>query len=438
MGVAFSASCELFDKFKHTSEVSSIEEPIVINTTKDALIYLNTKKNYTFTYEGDYLIPHSYHFTENAIGRTMPTKKTMNHYYCSDENGTYEIEYDITHDNYVTSEYRLDKNVWDSKLTFNYLNVGTSFLNKIENDAQSVLITNVEYKRVFVQMLGYSPDDFLSIDTLIANYNKETSVLTYKCLVGKRYYTYHVTDFGTSTISEFENIDPNAFHAYTPVSFLSNARDKIFSNNYIQGIYMFSESGSGYVGNYIFNKHYFGQTYNTSNDMTGYISLHCDAQTTGTNTHPALKGCYFFNITNYATDATPKLNSNPISTNLDITEVMNYPSHLLLWKNLQKFISWTGTTTETVSGRGFYTEDADLVNDFSVNFNMDGAFEGQKPYAIGLDIDITESKDDSVTFYYYFKYGSQIKCYPVPFYRFGEANVKVLDQIYNTYHTIND
>ena len=143
-------------------------------------------------------------------------------------------------------------------------------------------------------------------------------------------------------------------------------------------------------------------------------------------------------IENYATNPRPSINSNPISTNNNIVEVMNYPNNLAIWTNFHKTMGWNGTSTEEILGEGYYTDDASIVNDFSSNFNMDGSFQGQKPHSLGVDIKVSSGQVENITFYYYFMYGATKMCYLIPFYNFGKANVKVLDMIYDTYHTIQD
>ncbi|MCQ3034699.1 MAG: hypothetical protein MJ248_00490 [Bacilli bacterium] len=430
MGIAFSTSCAS----SSPTNSSSKEEPIVINSTKSALSYINTNKNYTFTYVGNSLVAHEYTFTENAIGITS-SKTELNHYYYSDEQGTFEVERDLDNTKYITSEYRSEENVWDSKLTFTYFDIGTSFVNGIKDSETVVRIKNNDYKRTFIQMIGRSPNDFMDIDSLTAEYKAETGYINFICTIGSKEYKYVASDFGTSKINELEG---KTLHAYVPSNIVVSARDAMKANNYVQGIYSFSESGNGYVGNYLFNPHYFAQTYNSSTTMTGYVSLHCDAVTDGDDPHPALNGCYYTIIENYATNPTPSINSNPISTNNNIVEVMNYPNNLAIWSNFHKTIGWNGTSTEEILGKGYYTDDASIVSDFSSNFNMDGSFQGQKPHSLGVDIKVSSGQVENITFYYYFMYGATKMCYPIPFYNFGKANVKVLDMIYNTYHTIQD
>ena len=59
-------------------------------------------------------------------------------------------------------------------------------------------------------------------------------------------------------------------------------------------------------------------------------------------------------------------------------------------------------------------------------------------YGDGIDININGTDDDSIIFYYYFYYGTTKYVYPIPFFGFGDANIPVLDAIYQTYHTIED
>ena len=110
----------------------------------------------------------------------------------------------------------------------------------------------------------------------------------------------------------------------------------------------------------------------------------------------------------------------------------------MLLDNFHRFVSWNGTEDEQVLGAGIYTEDQEILFDFSKNFALDTAFEGQKPDSLGIDININGTDDDSIIFYYYFYYGTAKYVYPIPFFGFGDANIPVLDAIYQTYHTIED
>lgn len=430
MGIAFSTSCK---PSTGSSSDTEAEPELIVNSLKSGLKYINTRKNYTFTYSGKNLVDHTYTFTRDAVGISSSSKKELNHFYYSDLFGTFEIEY--LDSKYITSEYRSDKNVWDTNLTFTFLDVGTDFVNSVKDTDTEVRIKNNDYKRTFVQMMGYTPDDFMSIDSLTVAYKSETNTLEYVCTMGSREYKYIASNFGDSEIPELKE---STLRAYEPSSNIVSAREAMKSNNYVQSIYNFSESGNGYVGNYIFNPHYFAQTYNSSTTMTGYVSLNCEEDTSEENAHPALKGCYYTVVENYATNPKPSINSNPISQNPNIVEVMNYPNNLKIWSNFHRTMGWSGTSTEELIGKGYYTDDSEILTDFSNNYNMDGSFQGQKPNALGIDIKVTSGSVESIVFYYYFMYGATKMCYPIPIFNFGKANVKILDQIYSVYHTIED
>ena len=136
--------------------------------------------------------------------------------------------------------------------------------------------------------MGYSASDFTSIDSLTAKYEKESKNLTFKCKIGEKEFTYIASQFGNSKIEELSKLSPSVLRAYTPDTSLSNAREKMFENNYIQNIYLFGEEESGYTGYYIFNAHYFGQVYYSNPGyLSGYISLHTEEVKDGDDPHPA-------------------------------------------------------------------------------------------------------------------------------------------------------
>ena len=432
-GVAFSTSCS------SSSDTTLINQEVDINTTKEALKFLNENRNYTFSYEGDLLRNHQYIFNENYIGRYVDSSESLTYFYCSNSGGTFKVEFSDLYGRYITSEYRSNNNVWDTNLIPHYYQKFSDYIETIEDDVDELRIKNTDFKRTFIMMMGYEGDSFIDIDSLLAQYDNDSESLVFTITIKSKTYIYRVNNFNKTTF-DVENLLPTGiFKPYVPTYDEQLTKTLMSANNYFQGIYQYSETGNGYVGNNVFNPHYFATVYYGSTTLTGYISLHAEEVTEGSNAHPALNGTYFVSVQNYnSSNASPSINSRPISDNNDVTEVMNYPNHLLLLDNFHRFVSWNGTEDEQVLGAGIYTEDQEILFDFSKNFALDTAFEGQKPDSLGIDININGTDDDSIIFYYYFYYDTAKYVYPIPFFGFGDANIPVLDAIYQTYHTIED
>ena len=138
-GVAFSTSCS------SSSDTTLINQEVDINTTKEALKFLNENRNYTFSYEGDLLRNHQYIFNENYIGRYVDSSESLTYFYCSNSGGTFKVEFSDLYGRYITSEYRSNNNVWDTNLIPHYYQKFSDYIETIEDDVDELRIKNTDF-----------------------------------------------------------------------------------------------------------------------------------------------------------------------------------------------------------------------------------------------------------------------------------------------------
>ena len=402
-------------------------------TLKETLKYMCNSKNYTLI-SGTSLKYKSYQlvYTENYMGRVSQDDEELVKLYNSDKNGTYCIEFNL--DSYVGSEYKSDKNVWDSKLFPSLYGQSEAWIDSIADDATTVKVTDKNYKIVLVQMMGYKSTDVLNLGEVTISYSEATGTV-----ISAKYnsvdYSYTVSRFGTSKSTIVENYVKGGGTAYVATKEQKDVRAAMRSNNYAQEIYNYGSTPetTGYVGYYAFTPKYFYTKYNSGTDISGYIALNCPQSTTEGDEHPELHGVYLFSIVS----GNLSINPNFISNNPSIVDVMNYPSNLLIWDNLQLLEGWKGKYVPgyTKQGTGYSTTSPKLLKDFAKNFNMDQSFPGQQPVAVSMDITYnTENQLDIVTFYYTMSVSGAQYVYPIPFYSFGKVVHASLEQVWEHYN----
>ena len=399
---------------------------------KSTLKYLYENKNYTLiSNASDKIISHQLVYTENYMGRVSQESPEITKLYNSDENGTYCLEFN--QDTYVASEYRSDKNVWESKLFPSFYHESEKFINSIKDDATTVNVTDKNYKIVLVQMMGYKSTDVLNLSDVTISYSDATGAV----IAGKYKninFSYTVGRIGTSKSTIVTNYVSEGGVAYSPTAEQRAMREGMRSNNYAQSIYNFGETSesTGFIGDYAFNPHYFFTKYYGGTDWTGYISLDCPESTDPEDTHGELHGVFLFTVIS----GELKINPNYISNNPNIVEVMTYPSKLSLLDNLQLLEPWKGkyVTGFTKEGVGYTTTNSKIIKDFSANFNMDNSFQGQQPVAVSVDIVMEEGLLKKVTFYYTMSVAGTQYVYPIPFYAFGQIGQASLDQVWEHYN----
>ena len=108
------------------------------------------------------------------------------------------------------------------------------------------------------------------------------------------------------------------------------------------------------------------------------------------------------------------MNRNP-----DVTKVVNYPTYMQLFNNMQYMIP-TNNANE-------YTCDDELIlDDFATNFQLKASLDeiGAKPEKLDIKIELKEeNKDCRITFDFFFRYGNSSYNMTFPFIDFGEANI---------------
>lgn len=404
-----------------------------VNSLKSAIKFMSENKNYTLSSQfnsGNYELL----FAKNYVGKYSEDNPKETNIYLSDKNGTYQLEFNL--DEYVGSEYRSTKNVWDTTLVSTFKDSGDKLLKSIKNNDTEITIKDKEYRVSFMTALGYKSNEVINLDTLTASYNESLNGVLFTAKIKNVSYKFLAHKFGTTTNEVAEGFLKNG-HAFNPTTELIQLREGIEENNFIQDVYNYGQTPetTGFIAAEYFHPNYFYSKNYSSSDYNGYISLYAPEVTDGDNPHPALDGIYSFSVSSGKISISPY----PWSENRNIIEAMNYPTNLSLLKNFHKITEWNSKAIPEYEpqGYGYYTADSEIVKDFSHNFQMDRNFQGEVPTALGMDLVLTNQNQlKEVTFYYVFMYGTDRYVYPIKIREFGKVSNQTLDKIYQAYNIL--
>lgn len=399
--------------------------PIEVNSLKTALLAMNANKNYTIEYSGDLLKPHSYFFTEVSISRHSSKYLDTDISYYFDGNGTYQINY--FNNKYVSSEYRiLEKTPWEYSIVKTMFNVATEYINSIDGSVTELTITSKPYRIAFLEMIGKDVTDFVNLNLLVATYNSNQS-LTFTMVFSDKTYIYIVKDFHKTTdpiVTEYVNNKQGK--VYELSDSWKSIRTAFETDNYCHDIYNFGETEeeTGFVGTNYFNSKYFFYKYFSMPEFSvGYIPVNLpDSQVYGT---------YQFSIDESTSPASLNMGSM-VSDSRDLSSILNYPSHLYLWQNMQFFTKFDPESIQIsgLSENAIQTNDAYTLANFANNFDIDSSFSGQVPYSLVIDYVFTNDKVSKCNFYYVFSLAGLYYMMPIPFHSFGKANSNIVEQAY--------
>ena len=413
------------------------EEVVEIYTLKQALIYINKKKNYTFETNSAQYGKISYIFTENALGVTMSRKTSGLSAYIKDEQGIYPLNYES---GYVAGEYILDES--GNKVTDLYggsiyptlYGVETSYINSVSDTTNNVEITKKDYKMKLISTLGFTSTDYLSVNKIFATFVE--GKLTFNIQMSNASYKFDLTNVGTSKIDDVDLFLESGGHSLELDGTLKKARELIKGDNFTRDIYSFDTEG--YTGIEVFNPRYFYTAMNSATSGSGVIEANQKANATHSMD---LYGCYMFQAEGDLNDINGcevGMFAQPMFDRPDVAEYYHYPTYLKILGNMQ-FVKEGAYDTKgyTYQGSSYYFDNMTYVYDFVANFSIDQSFatDTYVPEAIGIDISLADNDSAcKVTFIYYFTYVGTTYVMPIPLRDFGSSNYVALDYLYNMYN----
>lgn len=405
------------------------------DSLKNCLTYMSEEKTFSLSLQSGSSAPiHDIVYSENCMGVESVDALEMTKIFYSDKKGTYEINYNG--EDYVGSEYRSEKNVWETNLYPTFMGVGEKTINKLTSEDKTCSLMEKDYKLLFARLITGDSSNMLDINAISASYSNlgvmiDISYKTYS-------FKYLAHEFKTAYSGTAKDYTGQGNGALDPDYELDASREGILTNNFKQDVYNYGETPetTGYAYEYGYNEHYFTQKSKAASLVSGYISLNCGAVTDGENPHPALKGIYLFQE---VAKNQFSINSQAYNLSPNLVEVMNYPSLLMLWDNLHLVKEGKGKGPMgdfSIAGKAYYVDDPTLLADASNNLMSSSSFEGQQPIGLVLDVEKNNSGITRFTIYYQFKIGNSKYVYPFPFYDFGKANNKTLDAIWAEYNDI--
>lgn len=411
-----------------------------LKTVKNYLLYLNENKNYTFEIYYDDEIYFLIEFEEKGIAYSIDADTKFDSYfsgYIQDDKGIYQINRDS--DTYSQStrliggEYLKDDDgnyytsLWDDSYFETLFNKFT-FISSIDEDATTYKITNKTFLLKLIYLLNLETKDFGNLKDVTCSF-LDDGTFNINLPISSHNYDIHVTNIGTTNIEEIDEYLDDENGAYSPSIDLLDFKDLISANNYTRKVNELSDGSL--LGYELFNEHYFYSETTSSGYGNGWIGL--ESETYG------LSGSYSFTLTGTLEGGFTNVGIilTPVSTSSDIPLGYHYPSYLKILNNIEFFKKGMIEIEDyDIKGNTYYTTNSTFVNDFVTNFSIDQSFDTETyiPYALAVDIDVSYSSDDSITFFYYLVYDGSLAVMNFEFFNFGNSNIVLLDQIYNTYN----
>ena len=121
----------------------------------------------------------------------------------------------------------------------------------------------------------------------------------------------------------------------------------------------------------------------------------------------------------------------------DVVEYYHYPTYMTLFDHMEYLHEGElGEGDYDYVGEAYTVFDEATILSFVTNNSLDQVYPVTTcvPYALGVDVDVYESGEDStITFVYYFEYQGELITMPFPFSKFGCSNIPSLDKVYDYY-----
>lgn len=408
ISIVLLASCnEISSSISSTtssSSTSSSSEIVDIKDVKSALEYMKNSYNFQVTTQNlsaitdmDYYW--AYYTSTYYVGKFNTDNSEYEGYIQFDE-GISRIS--VSEEDEIVYASELLSNSQDlytnlltrnlSNLDLNNISEGDSIEIRKKNDVVSLL-----------SVMGFNSSTYVSLasNKLNLNYSKNILTITFSLNQATNVIDYEVLIecFGESSYIPVDEFIDKGGTYYVVNDDLSRIRTLFNNNNYIRNEY--DENGEVVTSEYFTHQYYFNdisESYLTeyptlASYYLGYVRIKKDNLKIGSYTTLNYDDVYMFMVSN-RTEVQLVTRNNPdnegyaqgafTSRQDDITYVMNYPSRLLLWDELEKF---------DFDGTKYITEDYEIINDFISNFGITSSSETTL-YANNLEIDYDLSKSD--------------------------------------------
>lgn len=392
-----------------------------VNSIYECFEKLKTAKNYSVTTD----------VISSTETNTFTIKFTENGYLCDDpfysfgyvkdDNGIYY--YDFYHNKFTPSAYLKNENgvnetnLWNEKLFTSFASfdlkdfsaaTGKEYDLKSKNGRLSY-ISLVNGESI---LYTYTTGAKITVGNTI-----NSMVIEYKFSTGHTFKT-KIHNFGTTKIKEIEDYKKSGGSAYKLNSEQQRMQDLFSTFNYKRETYDLNDNKT-VIGWEWYNKDYFYGDY-TDEYMSSNLGLVYEQGVIGVKNKSfdgiPLNGTYYFYIQG---NQVSLITTAPMNRNPDVTKVVNYPTYMQLFNNMQYMIP-TNNANE-------YTCDDELIlDDFATNFQLKASLDeiGAKPEKLDIKIELKEeNKDCRITFDFFFRYGNSSYNMTFPFIDFGEANI---------------
>ena len=392
-----------------------------VNSVYDCFERLKTAKNYSVTTDvisqtetNSFTIK----FTENAYLCDDPFYSFG---YIKDNDGVFY--FDFYHNKLTPSTYFVDDennaktNLWDEEFF-------TSFASFELNNLKDATGKEYNFKDKKNRLTYFS---LVNGDSILYSYttgakatvgnNLNTFVIEYSFSTGHTFRT-KIHDVNTTKIDEVSKYLKNGGSAYALNTEQERMKELFSHFNYKRETFDLSDNKT-IIGWEWYNKNYFYGDY-TDEYLSANLGSVYEQGVIGVNNKVfndlILNGTYYFYINGNEINL---ITSAPMNRNPDVTEVVNYPTYMQIFNNMQYMLP-------TSNAHEYTCDDEMILEDFATNFQLKASLDEIGAIAEKLDIKIElkeEDKDCRITFDFYFSYGKDLYNMTFPFIDFGEANI---------------
>ena len=250
----------------------------------------------------------------------------------------------------------------------------------------------------------------------------------------------HFNDFGNSKSPEVLNYKLKNLSYSTIHKDLLKAKELFALNNYKRVCYKNENPNDTIIGYEWFNENYWYGDFIYENIDSG--SLYAEQGFLGLNEKTKdgvyYDGAYLFFLDEEYNIQSTLFTKPAFTTNISsLVDIMNYPSKMVMWDYNLQFFEFVETQTEYPDKNLFVTNDVYIIQDWINNFqiSLDTGSSTATIYDLRIITDIVDNLDEESTIIFQFDYMLDGKIYGLQreFIDFGKANIKSVDDLYNTF-----
>lgn len=420
------------------------EQDLVVNDVYEAVNKLHTLKNYTLNIKIESDTENTEYYNIYAEKYFFNGYEGLEEGYIQDHNGVFRINY--YNNEIIASELYLDENkqvikdLWSSNLVPSCQQMNLANFEKARNQT-TFEIPNKKDRLIAMDLFDLINTNYNSMKECsfsLLGTRMDTLYLTIK--FDNATFVGHFNDFGNSKSPEVLNYKLKNYSYSTIHKDLLKAKELFALNNYKRVCYKNENPNDTIIGYEWFNENYWYGDFIYENLDSG--SLYAEQGFLGLNEKTKdgvyYDGAYLFFLDEEYNIQSTMFTKPAFTTNISsLVDIMNYPSKMVMWDYNLQFFEFVENQTEYPDKNLFVTNDVYIIQDWINNFqiSLDTGSSTATIYDLRIITDIVDNLDEESTVIFQFDYMLDGKIYGLQreFIDFGKANIKSVDDLYNTF-----